>query len=134
MSHALCNIFATHSLQYVAGTEVRNRRRLPVFGRFDDAFFQAPKTTIAVKVSITHSKQLFCSANIPLSGNCWYSLLNDIGIHRLTVQNVNTRNVDFSKTKYAVLAERLAQKVALYIDVDELQLDQLHYLRTIAHM
>jgi len=40
--------------------------------------------------------------------------------------------VDFSKTKYAVLAERLAQKIALYIDVDEPE--KLHYLQAIAHM
>jgi len=37
----------------------------------------------------------------------------------------------FQKRKYAVLAERLSQKVALYIDVDEL--DKLHYLRANVH-
>jgi len=57
-------------------------------------------------------------------------LLNEIVIHRLTVQNVNTRNVDFSKRKYAIIAERLAQKVALYIN----EPDKLHYRRAIAYM
>jgi len=36
-------------------------------------------------------------------------LLNVNGIH------INTSNVDFLKTKHAVIADRLAQKVALYV-------------------
>ena len=33
--------------------------------------FEHPTQLIAAKVSITLSTQLFCSANTPLSGNCW---------------------------------------------------------------
>ena len=60
----------------------------------------------------------------------WYTYVPLVS-KGLTVKNVNTRNVGFSKTKNAVLAEHLAQKVALYIDVDKL--DKLHYLRAIVH-
>ena len=124
-----CNIFATH----VGGTEVGNRRRLPVFSsllwnHFDDALFQAPKTTNCC--GFHHALQAIFQCNHPTTWKLFDGLLNDIGIHRLTVQNVNTRNVDFSKRKYAIIAERLAQKVALYIH----EPDKLHYLRATAHM
>jgi len=102
---------------------------LLLWNHFDDALFQAPKTTNCGE-GFHHALQAMFQCKHPTMWKLFDGLLNDIGIHRLTVQNVNTRNVDFSNRKYAIIAERLAQKVALYIH----EPDKLHYLRAIAHM
>jgi len=98
----------------------------------DDALLQAPNTTNCCEGFHHALPAIISQCKHPTSGNCLIVYLNDIGIHRLTVQNVKTSDVDFSKTKYAALAERLAQNVALYIDVNEPE--KLHYLRATAHM
>jgi len=70
------------------------------------------------------------SCKYPTIWKLFVVLVNHIGTHRLIVQNVNTIDVYFPKTKYAIIAERQAEKVAFYIDKP----DKPHYLRAIAHM
>ena len=83
MSHALCNIFATHTV-CCGHWSWQQKKIASVWPILMTPCFKHPTQLIAVKVSITLSKHLFYSANVPHRQTV-DSLPNNIGIHSLTV-------------------------------------------------